>query len=238
MIPIGSLYSDLDGAYYIFELVMPDPHYRSQATIIYILAARFIINFLVAHEMIRCGLFAISAGIIIVDRATKTGKILIKCCRDVDKFCTWYIQGTLLLKKIEHLVHFFVYVVMNGFFWGTVVCWWVCVKCKVSDISLPVYTVFLLAALILLVGHIVIVPMLCLGLDMAEHIVKLEKLRAELKLLKVKSWKNKITLKRANSIRPIILSYGKFWNIDREFSAEYFWLIITRTFDAILLIDN
>ncbi len=103
---------------------------------------------------------------------------------------------------------------------------------------MPVYTVFAMGAATMLAGHLAVLPMICYVLDMADHMVKLAQLRAKFVLAKENSWKNRAALKKVRSIMPIKLKYGKFWKIDKDFAAEYFWLIVLRTFDAILLINN
>lgn len=85
--------------------------------------------------------------------------------------------------------------------------------------------------------HAIALPLVCLGTDMSEHVVKLHKLRVWLWFSKMRFCTDKINLRKVISILPVRLKYGRFWYIRGDFRGKYVWMIILRCFDAILIID-
>lgn len=156
----------------MFEVLFPSPEYRPGRMIWGILQARFIFNFLIVLEMVRRAMFVISIMFIMLDKATTSGKRLLKRCPNVERFCIYYKVGLILYRGIEKEIAICVYLCLFVLFWAMVICFWVCVKCNISNFV--IYFIFGIGGLTDKLFHVVVLPVSCIGLTMAVEIVKFQ----------------------------------------------------------------
>ncbi len=106
-----------------------------------------------------------------------------------------------------------------------------------KKVTLPLYLVFALAAVIVLVGYAIALPMACKELEMAIPVVGIHVLRAKFRYTRLRCRLFNAELKKTKAVKPIDLRYGLFWQIRMALLPDYFKLVVLRTFDAILIVD-
>ncbi len=152
-------------------------------------------------------------------------------------FYKYYIYFKILYSKLERMINFTTYVVLSITFWTLVASYWVCVKGAIEKVSLPLYLVFIFVAVAITLGYFVMLPLVCRALEMAVQVVALHRQKVRFRYVQCKGFGHRVNILRVEGILPIRKKYGMFWTIRMEFLGEYFWLIVNRTFDAILVVD-
>ncbi len=234
---IGAIYANIDYVYYPLEAVLPDPKYRKLSTILIALLIRILFALWGSVECWRTiSLFAWLC-LMLVSRFLRILQILMSQLYTFRYFYCNYIFLKLLYGKMKRVVWILTYVGLSSTFWILVTSCWVIVKGSIEQLSLPLYLVFVLAAVMILIGYAIVLPMACKGFEMAVKVVYLYRFRTKFQLARVRCFIYKTEAMKAKAIKPMELTYGVFWPLRMAFLGEYFWLIVLRTFDAILLVD-
>lgn len=237
VLSLAIISADFDCPYFIFEEILEDPKYRSQEVIYFTLLIRFTLCLIVCLETSRTCMFIACCLAILVDRFTEFLLILLQDIRDSYKFYICYTKFSIMFKKAENFFQLLVYLVMCICFWAQVVCCWVVVKADVLNVGFFMYTIFVIVVISLGLFHVLIIPMFCSALELTSQVVKIHTLFAEIRYSKRKSRLRKLYVKLCQSILPIRVKYGPFGTLGIDFCREYFWVIVMRVFDTILLVE-
>lgn len=144
----------------------------------------------------------------------------------------------ILFSKVKEWITLVIYLVVGTLFWTTVGCCWSCVKCY-GKVPWPIYTFCVVGAILLIFGHLLVLPPSVKAAEMCMEAVKFHYKRAKLNYA-LATWKmrsDRIILKQGFAVAPIKFKYGSFWVIGKRFAVEYFCLLMWRMFDAILIVD-
>lgn len=237
VLTVSALYANIDYLYYPLEILLPDPKYRSLETILGAVIIRLVCVLWGSLECGRAASLFIYLFFMIINRFLRTLKILMSQVYTFSGFYGNYIYVTLLYRKTEQLCWIITYILLSTTFWILVASCWIVVKGSIEKVTLPLYFVFVLTALIIFALYAAALPIVCKGLEMAIEVVALQELRARFRYARLKCRLVKAEIKTIKAIKPIKLTYGMFWQLRMSFLGEYFWLIVLRTFDAILIID-
>ncbi len=237
LMTIAAIYADIDYTYYPLEAILPDPIYRNFQTIITALLIRLVFLFWGCVEGWRTFLFLVYLGFILIERAVKILMVLTSRVFLFRDFYKNYIYFKLVYSKVEKVVQVITYISFSIYFWALVASYWVCVQGTIEKVTLPLYLMFALVALAITLAHFLILPLLCGAMEMAIHVVAVHRQKARFQYVKFKGFGYKLNVLRVAGIQPVRLRYGMFWTIRMEFLGEYVWLIVNRTFDAILVVD-
>lgn len=174
---------------------------------------------------------------LVLRRASKILSATSQRMKKFEDFHHYYIALALLHKRLENTVHILVYTLFNASFWILVAACWVCVKGTIARLTLPFYLTFVMLAVVMVMIYSFIIPMICNFCEIALKTVNCHILRTKFRYCYTKLSKRKFELLQACAVRPIQLKYGIFWILNKDFAKDYFWQVVQRTFDAILIID-
>lgn len=237
LVCLGSVWADMDPTYYTLELLLSNPLYRTSKEIYGALGFRIILNLMVSLEIIRSLTFFGCTVYIVLERFIGILETLLTTVREFGSVYRYYVTLILLYKKLENMIHFLLHMILTMSFWALVACCWICVKANIDQITIPFYMMFVMIAAMIAVLKLIVVPMICNSMQAAELVVKFHFMLAKLRYARLKGFINKERVMKLKAIKPIQMKYGPFWALDRKFVGEYFWLIVLRIFDTILLLD-
>lgn len=233
----AAMWIDVDGIYFLLEMILPDPMYRDRNYIYGALACRFILLFWSFEESCRIIGLICCVGYLWVDRAGKIITVLRTRVINFSGFYRYYIYLTLLFQRIREIAEYVLYCLLTILFWATVASCWICVKGTVNQITLPFYISFFVTAIASTTFFIITIPLLCGTLDAAAQVIYENYIRSRFRCVKVNSVTEKIELMKVQAVRPIGIKYGIFHDVDSDFAMEFFSLIVLRIFDVILVLD-
>lgn len=235
VITFGALYTGYDVTYVILELLLTDPLYRGIGEIYAAIAIRILFVFFLSLEGARSGSFFACFALCGIDHFAKIVDILRKRMTSFLQFLRIYTNLRLHFGKIWNWVFVVIYLGVGSLFWATVGCVWCCVKCY-GKVPWPLYYASMLAAVLLIFGHLVLFPPTIAAAESCIEVVEYFCKRMRLNYAIWKSRSSRVHLKQGNACAPIKFKYGIFWVIRKAFGVEYFCLLLIRTFDAILIL--
>lgn len=237
LMTIAAIYADIDYTYYPLEAILPDPKYRSFHTIIAALLIRLIFLFWGCVEGWRTLLIMIYLSYILIEQVVKIISVLVSRVFLFRDFYSNYIYFKLVYSKVEKVLNVVTYIATSMTFWALVASYWICVKGTIENVSLPLYLMFVLVAVVITASYSIVLPVLCKTLEMAVKVVEKHRKKALFQYVRCKGFSHRLNVMRVMGIHPVRLKYGMFLTIRMDFLREYCGLIVNRTFEAILVVE-
>ncbi|CAL8097713.1 unnamed protein product [Orchesella dallaii] len=219
--------------------VLTDPMYRPISEIVIGLVVPPVIVLLFFLEICRnasflTALVVISAG----NFLTITDSLLYFCEKmEHNTFYSYYIQASLIYRKMESLISSVFYVGMATTFWIVVAGAWLSVKGK-DKMPPIIHSGIVVVIGILVLVCVIVLPKMANACDNQITLV----IRFEQHVVKSfdgskKTRQNLIQVKRAKTIIPVRIRYGSFYKIGKAFIVQYFEVMLLRSLDSILILN-
>jgi len=232
----GLIASELDTFYFLSEKLLRHPMYRDRITIFISTFVRLLLMVPPIIEYFRCLTLMIIIAVIsldsLVDVITALGKYVI----NVNGHHNIYIKLTLILQLSQKTRCKTIWVACSCMFWGIVVLSWAVIKGPRYLPSVMVY-LFRSELVVVLVGCGLILPKVVQIIVAIFNAGNAHKKQAKLIFYTCKTKDTKIAMLKANAVCPIKTTYGPFWTIDNEFLMLFFYLIILRVFEFLIIVD-
>lgn len=233
-----------DCAHFLLEqYILPNPHYRSMSIILLSYTFRLLVFWFVCIEACRTFSFFLFTMVITLANVARycsamlrpnflSPKLLLPCHV---KYRSYYIQLTLLYKKVQTVIYQLVYMSLSVTFWillASVVFTALGYEYLSPLVLFEAVSISIMALVMLFVTLPAGARICCNFLDVTN--LYLVWMRHE--FAQRKYWRMRIALKQAIALAPVKVPFGHFYLIDYQFVANYFSLLSYRVFDAIFLL--
>lgn len=236
VVPLAFVATGLDPFRYILEEILEDPIYRSSLAIVGAVVIRYILLLIASVETFRCVAYLYTITLVGLIR-WKDIMIAPVFWRNASKFCQIHIEYRLLIKSIQSVGEAIIFLVLTFVFWIIVFLAWAVVKCSPERIGYILYAWFATALCLLCFGAAVLLSLICKLLDLDSIAVQVNILMAKRDFVFRRNWQNRITVRRTMAVRPIRLKFGTFAYFGREFFVSFIFVLLCRSFDAIIIFD-
>lgn len=240
VITTGGIYTDNDMLRFIFNDVIPvDKMYWNEEILQWTILARVLTFFITWVEVARTGTYFGCCFFTGVDHCCRIVALLSKhFIVDTESFGRAYSCLQIVHAKIRKWFEMLLYIAIFIGFWGTVLVSWFTIRCY-GKIEWAIYLGAVFMTVVLIFGNFILFPEIIQAFvevtRAATNHYRVVRLRHVLS--KNKSRELEIYVKRAKAIRPIIFWYGTFFVMDQLYLADYLWMLMNRTVDAILIIE-
>lgn len=233
---LACLNADIDPTYFILENFLPHPFYRTTSQILLSYVLRGISVYLCSVDLCRSIMIGGSCLIICIQHCSTVYKTLLAKVRDFKGFYKYYTMERILFQNVESLSHKIIYMTFSLSFWTLLAACWICVKCN-GRVPEPLYFCAILVLILLVLGHMILLPLICQVTSITQLIIKVHLLRIMTLYTRKKTRRNKWEVMQTKACSPIKVKYGWFFELRREFVMEYCALIMVRCFDVVLIVD-
>lgn len=212
--------------------------YRDSTTIYLAIILPLPFYFLGTMEACRMFVYLLGSLFITIDRLQRSIFIVMGCIKKSSRFIYYYLSFLINIKRIEQWFNLTIYMALSGIFWVTVASCWITVKRGPSmGTNVVVYVTFVIIFCLFALVHIFLIPHLCNLAGMFAEIRQIQILRVKFKYSKWRTKVNKIELLQVKALFPFRIQYGKFWCLEKDLVPEYLWMLQSRCFDIVLILD-
>ncbi len=229
---VVALYMGYDTTDYILHFVLTNPMYWDIKTVYCTLILRAVLLFLVGIEFSRSGSYFLCCLFIVGDQLSK----VFNCLKDIKFpiFVYLYTMFRILHGRIRNWLKWFLYLLVDSFFWGTVISSYFIIVCW-KKVTLVIYLGAVIGIWVCILAQVTLWPNVVETFVLNTKVVEIQKTKTRTTLAKYKRKVNLRNVKIAMGIQPVKFTCGSFKIIDWEFLCEHFELLSIRIFDAILI---
>lgn len=237
---LGAFYTDYDALNFILDDTIPVPKmYRSQETLYLVILLRAGSVFVTWLEVSRSGTYFGCCILTVIDHVMHIVRLLLNnFITDSNLFTGVFTQIQIIQAMVKEWSEGLILLVTLVSFWGTVAASWFSIRCF-GLVDWMVYYISVIITVIFVLINFVLIPAL---VQVSLSIMQVAKTHYKVISLvqgfsKRKSERTLYYLKKAKALKPIVFWYGSFCIIDQDFLLDHLWMLISRTVDAILIVD-
>lgn len=228
-----AVFGNIDPFYYVLELILPSPYYRSIFLIIASIAIRISLTLMATYEFCRFACFhlflAISGACAMI---TCLKQLANPFCKTEQSILGIYTKLRIILKITDNFLH---HVVMLFIVCSQVVVtclWWIVIKCYNI---LPV-TVNLMLWMLTLISTLIVIILLPRAVEISDSSEKFVEFKKAMHHTYNKANKHRYYFLQWKSQRMLPIRFGTQFVINKDTPINYFNVLITSLTNAILLI--
>jgi len=222
--------------YFLFEDILPDPHYRERSTII----LTFLLRTMLSIGCCETGRCLVTFGLSFIILANNVVKYLRAMLSDRMSFMqirTHYKRILILATLLERAVGIGIWLALTALFWSIVLLFWIVTKGS-SNLPLFLYLLLVLSGICILAILLIMLDMVARMSDLTTNVVKRCQRNvtyyAKVESSGIEKHMAKILLLQSKALRIYKPPYGRFMKIDRGFVENFLYHLIDKTATASL----
>lgn len=232
--------SDMDAFYLLLDkFLLPNKYTRTLKISLFHSCIRFCIYISVATDGVRSVCLYFCNLIIFFHRANSIMRLFQRNCWAWRKFYPEYkacyiIVMCVLRPDLDRVFYVMLYLA----FWVLVGGLWFVITQDPSVVSYFMYFCIVSLVIAFSVVLFILCPLLCGILEKSENCIRLHRFVSAFEYSRTRSRKCLADKLLGKTVRPMQLRYGQFEFINRKFLVNFFWNVVLRTFDAIIIFDG
>lgn len=242
----------IDYGYFILQKLLPFSMHQSNLIFFLCIPVRIAILVPLMFEGARLAAFCLSIFVILIESYLKIMQALWKSELSWKIFRMEYLHLFLLHQLTEKMLNAVIYVLLNCIFWIVVTCGSVFIKgifTKRFEFRMVSFCGFSGTVLFSLLA--IIIPKVCYVASSFQRLLAYKRLQISLHIVEISKQikpnnlnlkdsinacrERKIALLEGKALREVVMKFGTFFVLHRNFAMEYFQLVSIRIFEMTMM---
>lgn len=223
---------------YSLDYWLPDPMYRSRLQLAMSYLLKYTLTQLAFLEIFRSTMFFAFILLILINRLEGIFRMISTFQLNPSEFCKLYKPLFIGYRGIITVLEYETNAIISLYFLGIVSLSWICIKLSEKEVGYLLYGWFVTLDISALVLGIAVLTQVCKMSDSAVAVLESYKTESKVMYRSTPCKTNRIVQLDTNCLGRIRLNYFLIGDLGGEFLNCFLYMLVLRTFDAILIVSK